>query len=203
MTVRIATKGWQGWPPPQWALPGTTASLSAGRPRSFMPGSWARQIVGDLSDRGATAERIPMRGRQNRARRSKAGYAVKSGHPRACLITSSHRLALRGAHRPHQQMGIEQQAHRGGQRPSKRSAISASAIRSKSLGTWHCPASRPSRRRGAAAESPTSSGVTRTMGRPALQIRNGCPAAASSTSRDRWVLASCMLTCRIVGATKI
>src|SRR5438552_16329497 len=42
-----------------------------------------------------------------------------------------------------------------------------------------------------------SSGTTLTSGLPALAMMNGSPLAARSTSRDRWVLASWMLTVRI------
>ena len=45
--------------------------------------------------------------------------------------------------------------------------------------------------------------LTRTSGRPALQITNEDPAAASSTSRERWVFASCMLTRRMAATPKL
>jgi hypothetical protein len=42
-----------------------------------------------------------------------------------------------------------------------------------------------------------SSGTTLTKGLPALAMMKGSPLAARSTSRDRCVLASCILTVRI------
>ena len=59
-------------------------------------------------------------------------------------------------------------------------------------GGGNTPASIPRRRFAGAGAS--SSGITRTMGLPALAITKDSPRDAASTSLERWVLASWMLT---------
>jgi hypothetical protein len=70
--------------------------------------------------------------------RSPLGLTRPPGGPTDDHATALCRRSPRATHRPHQQVGIKQQAHRGAQRPSNRSAISVAAIWSKSSGTWHC-----------------------------------------------------------------
>ena len=72
-------------------------------------------------------------------------------------------------------------------------AISSAPMRSKSCGTATSPTRNPTRR---LAGVGASRATTLTTGFPARAMMNGSPLAAAATSRDRWVLASCMLTVR-------
>src|SRR5215472_5863079 len=103
------------------------------------------------------------------------------------------RQALRRSRGPQQQMRVEQQLHAGWS-PNSRS-ISLLPMRSKSSGTAICPAMKP--RRLALPAVGTSRAVTLTSGLPAFAMMNGSPLAAASTRRERWVLASWMLTVRM------
>src|SRR5262249_36798049 len=115
--------------------------------------------------------------------------------PRARILEQAARLSrqpVRLARRPQQQMRVDQQVHLS---PRKVRSMVSCPMRSKSSGTAISPARKP-RRRGA-IPSRDESGTTLTSGLPALAMMKLSPRAARSTRRDRWVLASCMLTLRM------
>src|SRR5690606_39050673 len=96
--------------------------------------------------------------------------------------------------RPEQEEGIEQVLHAG--MPNS-AAISSSPMRSKSSGTDKAPCRNPSRWTSPASGAPMR--ITFTIGLPALAMTTVSPAAARSTRRERWVLASWMLTVDMAG----
>src|SRR5579863_8702427 len=89
---------------------------------------------------------------------------------------------------PNENVGVEEQLHSSS--PLNIASISSCPIVSKSSGTVNAPRMKP-RRFGAAG---ASIGTTLTNGLPALAMMNGSPFAAASTSRERWVFASWILT---------
>jgi hypothetical protein len=116
-------------------------------------------------------------------------------------FASGRRELARSMKRPEQRMRIEQELHffferdgdgvePGSTAPSKKAFSTEGSGRQQRGCSLTRPAKPPNLRRRAAGWK----GVRRTMGRPALARMISSPATASSTRRERWVLAAWMLT---------
>jgi len=102
------------------------------------------------------------------------------------------REPLRHSRRPRQNLVVQQESHE----PASIMLLrSSDPIRSKSGGTDICPFRKPVRRIPACIGE--CKGTTLTTGLPARAMMNGSPSAAAATRRERWVLASCILTVRM------
>src|SRR5664280_1385985 len=97
--------------------------------------------------------------------------------------------SLRRSKRPEQDMSIQQQAH---YRPSNSSKMSEGKGASKFSGIDRRPTRSPRRR--SLRPVPAVNGTSLARGVPAFAMMISSPAAASSTKRDKWVLAAWMLT---------